>query len=204
MQVPGMLTFSLWKFIIVYCDQSRLRTACLNHFFYVEQCNLSHGGGNVLQKRHYFCHLLACQALENHVYSLRCRNHFVYAPSKWETTSQCKVISHWLGAYTKWSLVLWKTTLRDHLDRIKWLLYTGFTQFRNVSSLLWYVINSPAGSCSVVSLEVWCVLSMIYLHSKISELWPGNVKIFVWNQLWSTFFFKISFLKYQTVATSIC
>ena len=27
-----------------------------------------------------------------------CRDHFVYAPS------QCSIISHWLGAYTEWSL----------------------------------------------------------------------------------------------------
>ena len=27
-----------------------------------------------------------------------------YAPSQWETTLQCNVVSHWLGAYTKWSL----------------------------------------------------------------------------------------------------
>ena len=32
------------------------------------------------------------------------RDHFVYAPSQWETTLQCNVVSHWLGAYTKWSL----------------------------------------------------------------------------------------------------
>ena len=33
-----------------------------------------------------------------------CRDHLVYAPSQWETTLQCNVVSHWLGAYTKWSL----------------------------------------------------------------------------------------------------
>ena len=32
------------------------------------------------------------------------RNHFVYAPSQWETTLQCNVVSHWLGAFTTWSL----------------------------------------------------------------------------------------------------
>ena len=31
------------------------------------------------------------------------RDHFVYAPSQWETL-HCNSISHWLGAYTKWSL----------------------------------------------------------------------------------------------------
>ena len=32
------------------------------------------------------------------------RNNFVNAPSQWETTLHCNIISHWLGAYTKWSL----------------------------------------------------------------------------------------------------
>ena len=34
------------------------------------------------------------------------RDHFVYAPSQWETTLQCNVVSHWLGAFTKWALLL--------------------------------------------------------------------------------------------------
>ena len=32
------------------------------------------------------------------------RDHFVYAPSQWETTLQCNVVSHWMGTYSKWSL----------------------------------------------------------------------------------------------------
>ena len=31
------------------------------------------------------------------------RDDFVYAPSQWETTLQCNVVSHWLGACTEWS-----------------------------------------------------------------------------------------------------
>ena len=34
-----------------------------------------------------------------------CRDHFVYAPSQWEMTLQWNVVSHWLGAYSKWSLL---------------------------------------------------------------------------------------------------
>ena len=34
----------------------------------------------------------------------RCRDHFVNVPSQWETTLQCNVVSHLLGAFTKWSL----------------------------------------------------------------------------------------------------
>ena len=32
------------------------------------------------------------------------RNHFVYAPSQWETALHCNIASHWMGTYTKWSL----------------------------------------------------------------------------------------------------
>ena len=31
------------------------------------------------------------------------RDHFVHAPSQWETALQCNIVSHWLGAYSKWS-----------------------------------------------------------------------------------------------------
>ena len=34
------------------------------------------------------------------------RDHFVYVPSQWKATLQCNVVSHWLAAYTKWSLFL--------------------------------------------------------------------------------------------------
>ena len=32
------------------------------------------------------------------------RDHFVYAPSQWQTILHCNVVCHWLGAYTKRSL----------------------------------------------------------------------------------------------------
>ena len=34
------------------------------------------------------------------------RDNFVNAPSQWDMTLYCNVVSHWLGAYTKWSLHL--------------------------------------------------------------------------------------------------
>ena len=39
-----------------------------------------------------------------------CRDQSVHAPSQWETTLHCKVVSHWLSAYTKWSLKVLKKT----------------------------------------------------------------------------------------------
>ena len=38
-----------------------------------------------------------------HIYYTR--GHFVYASSQWETMLPCNVVSHWLGAYTEWSLL---------------------------------------------------------------------------------------------------
>ena len=35
---------------------------------------------------------------------MQCRGLFVYAPSQWETTLHCNVVSHWQGSFTKWSL----------------------------------------------------------------------------------------------------
>ena len=32
------------------------------------------------------------------------RDQFVNAPSQWEMTLHCNIISYWLGTYTKWSL----------------------------------------------------------------------------------------------------
>ena len=34
---------------------------------------------------------------------MTCRDHFVYSPSQWETPLHCIFVSHWVGAYTKWS-----------------------------------------------------------------------------------------------------
>ena len=39
------------------------------------------------------------------MYSLN-RDHAVYSPSQWETMSHCDDVSHWLGAYAKWSLLI--------------------------------------------------------------------------------------------------
>ena len=50
--------------------------------------------------------LLSTPLLRPMVYQWLTRDHFVYAPSQWETTSQWNISSHWLGAYTKWSLLL--------------------------------------------------------------------------------------------------
>ena len=36
---------------------------------------------------------------------LKHNDYFVYVPSQWQTMLHCNVVSHWLSAYTKWSLL---------------------------------------------------------------------------------------------------
>ena len=39
------------------------------------------------------------------------RDHFVNAPSQWKTTLHCNVVSHWSGAYTKWSMCFYSSCI---------------------------------------------------------------------------------------------
>ena len=46
-----------------------------------------------------------------------CRDHIVHAPSQWEATLQCNVVSHWLGACTGWSLLMDDRLGKDRMAR---------------------------------------------------------------------------------------
>ena len=52
------------------------------------------------------------RSFQGYLISRVSRGQFVHAPSQWETTLQCNVVSHWLGAYTEWSLTV-KQHIRD-------------------------------------------------------------------------------------------
>ena len=65
------------------------------------------------------------------VWWYRYRDHFVHAPSQWQMTLQCNISSHWLGAYTKWSLShhwLWLSQSCHLIHQVQWNLikYTTF------------------------------------------------------------------------------
>ena len=88
------------------------------------------------------------------------RDHFVYAPSQWETTLHCNVVSHWLGAYTTPSQ--WVTTL--HCNVVShWL---GAHTKRNTSNewRIWFML------CWVLlwfdnKLDLLC-------EKKVDSWWP--------------------------------
>ena len=73
-------------------------------------------------KTQIFCH--AFEKVLQTVLQWLSRDHFVNASSQWEMTLHCNVISHWLGAYTKWSLVIYHASfwLRPLLWRLMTLI----------------------------------------------------------------------------------
>ena len=60
------------------------------------------------------------------------RDHSVYVPSQWEMTLQCNVISHWLGAYTKWSLIYPKAKQTPLCDALPSGLHCGMAMVGGV------------------------------------------------------------------------
>ena len=85
-----------------------------------------------------------------------CRDLCVYAPSQWEMTLYSNVISHWLGAYTKWSLVVGKMLL----------IFFGFRCINNAILQLWDACYSTRPHCRNVFFEShWIIYH--HTHAKI-------------------------------------
>ena len=61
----------------------------------------------------------------------------MHAPSQWETTLNCNAISHWLGAYTKWSLDFHENS-KHCIQGNPYRLWSGL----NVLTLISYMISA--------------------------------------------------------------
>ena len=78
------------------------------------------------------------------------RGHFVYAPDQWETMLHCNVVSHWLGAYTKWSLEMMLMQAFNPMDVQFWLEYVHLSMSAVNISILY----------SDAILVLWCLKSL--------------------------------------------
>ena len=67
------------------------------------------------------------------------RDHFAYAPSQWETTLYCNVISYWQGAFTELSLPWIYNVIHGHCLVLFWLCWLGLCGFT------WYIYPYPSG-----------------------------------------------------------
>ena len=87
------------------------------------------------------------------------QTHFGYAPSQWETTLHWNAGSHWLGAYTKWSLLysncngkrwvqgLYSLSGQMSYRKISWSLDVTRFGFKHFSSL-WNLTGTSAVALS--------------------------------------------------------
>ena len=83
-------------------------------------------------------------------------HHFVHAPSQWETTLHCNVVSHCLCAYTKWSLILRRIFSR-HMLPVKYI-------FKNNIPIFWFTFPCTPGV-------------PLILNRRWFGWWPGAVQV---------------------------
>ena len=115
-----ILKFSLALFyfasddsIVAYLHKV-IRTGGLQSHFMLLTC--------VVNRKSCYCMFDFCPECTCFIH-VKNKYHCVYAPSLWEMVSQYNAISHWLGAYTQWSLT------KLPIEYAHGLLLTAFLRF---------------------------------------------------------------------------
>ena len=105
--------------------------------------------------------------------------HFVYAPSQWDTMSHCNVVTHWLGAHTKWSLPV--VNLPGHMWRGRRLatlncgeivtdpaaVHLSFHHILLTMTLAQQSMTHPRSLCTTLTT------SRLLVISGVSDLWKA-------------------------------
>ena len=66
------------------------------------------------------------------------RDRFVYVPGQWETMLHCNIVSHWLGAYKKWSQCI--ISMLFGIDHMQWLWSIASCHNVKVKSVRWLLM----------------------------------------------------------------
>ena len=113
---------------------------------------------------------------------------FVYAPSQWETTLQWNVFSHWLGIYTKWSLLHNVNVFFHLLEKLK-----RHTYKMGPVIIGWYAAKifmratvKSFLSRFVYELPTYCARwNGVVLSVYNNHIYPsGHIRWFVWHRLY--------------------
>ena len=88
-----------------------------------------------------------------YIYVNEISDHFVYAPSQWETTLHCNVVSHWLGANTI-GFSVWQATRH----------YQTNDDYRKKSMEIWIkkqhysdvIMSAMASQITYISISIVC------------------------------------------------
>ena len=117
-----------------------------------------------------FCYPLLNQWWLRYI-SQVCRDHFVYASSQWDVVLHCNIVSHWLDAYTKWSLryaSLTKHSQRDYFvyEPSQWeaMLHCNITSHWLGTYTTWSLSQYRlCGSATGVQFIWGHLLSLVYI-----------------------------------------
>ena len=155
-----------------------LRLSCTNPWIYATHHT------SVLPKPPYLlsCHM-SCREVNWHQSGLGCqhgitpsyfislasngshssRDHFVYALSQWKMMLQCNVISHWLGAYTIWSLQqISHTGIKGNGCK-----YQDFILHRGITLQSFNVRSKKLKQMFMIALFIWMIyqsLTVLIYH----------------------------------------
>ena len=122
--------------------------------------------------------------------SIYCRDQSRCAASQWQTSLHCNDVSHWLGAYLDWSLILFmfcfcycwaicNITLYSWLNYTQAVLSWWCHQMDTFSSLLAICVeNSPVNSPHKGQWRGALMFSLIYarINSWINNLETGDLR----------------------------
>ena len=93
------------------------------------------------------------------------RDLFVYATSQWETTLHCNVVSHWLGAYTKWTLecdIIIRNISSQHCQN--WHRCLCNSNERNLCcNRLVSQMRAPLAACRELAGKLWQLCNVLYV-----------------------------------------
>ena len=97
------------------------------------------------------------------------RDHFVYAPSQWETTLQRKVIYYWLGSFTKHSLIthLWHCLATRHPWWFPWT-WMALTIF------VWFAIGQVIVGPILLIIPRVVIIAQIYIGRAVWQFREAN------------------------------
>ena len=111
--------------------------------------------------------------------SMFCRSDVVHAPNQWETTLLYSVVFHWLGAYTKWSLILLQVSIKFQIINTKYCCPAPNEWNSTVHIwLLIFIIRHNFSPCVSKPLILISVTSTLMFNKICSQMHDFN-----WTQM---------------------
>ena len=86
------------------------------------------------------------------------RDHSVYAPGQWEMALHCNAVSHWLDAYTEWSLMFCPMKILTFWLKLHvyWSIFLGFWLTTSPQWFGWWLGTEEGTSIYLIQYQGLC------------------------------------------------